>query len=224
MAFALPRLYPILDRAFLPDGPAGARLDALAAVVSGWLQAGAALLQYRNKRVLLHPREALMDAREILRLASAAKTRPLLIMNDRADLALAASFDGVHIGQDDLSPAAIRKIIGPQRWYGVSCHNEAQLAAAEATDADYLAIGPVFCTQSKADPDPELGLARLAAMRRLTAKPLVAIGGITLENCRSVIGAGADSVAVISALFPAGAAPSRDVAAKSVADFLRILR
>ncbi len=221
MPFKLPRLYPILDRAFLPPEPAGARLEALATVVGAWFDAGITLLQYRNKQADARPREALADAREILRIASRFPQRPTLVFNDRADLALAASFDGVHIGQDDLPPAAVRSILGPDRIYGLSCHNPAQIAQADATDADYLAIGPIFPTASKANPDPVLGLEGLRAARRLTSKPLVAIGGITLEHCRPLLDSGADSVALLSALLapaPGGRAPN------SVADFLRVLR
>ena len=123
-------------------------------------------------------------------------------MNDRADLCLAAAFDGLHVGQDDLSPDAARSIIGPDRGLGISTHNPEQIAVADQTDADYLAIGPVFATASKANPDPVVGLEGVRRARALTRKPLVAIGGITRQNARSVIEAGADSVAVISDLLP----------------------
>lgn len=139
-----------------------------------------------------------------------------LIMNDRADLCLAAEFDGVHVGQDDLSPESVRKIIGPDRWLGVSTHNPAQLGEADLTSADYLAIGPVFATSSKEKPDPVVGLEGVRLARSLTRKPLVAIGGITRSNAASVIEAGADSVAVISDLL-------REPR-KSAEEFLRILR
>jgi thiamine-phosphate pyrophosphorylase len=157
--------------------------------------AGITLLQYRNKQGTA--RQMLDHARELrARLAPSVK----LIMNDRVDLCLAAGFDGLHIGQDDLSPEASRKIIGPARWLGVSTHNPEQLAEADKTTADYLAIGPVFATSSKANPDPVVGLAGVRRARELTHKPLVAIGGITRANARSVIDAGADAVAVISDL------------------------
>jgi thiamine-phosphate pyrophosphorylase len=139
-----------------------------------------------------------------------------LIMNDRADLALIAEFDGVHVGQDDLSPESVRKIIGLDRWLGVSTHNPDQLAEADQTSADYLAIGPVFATSSKEKPDPVVGLEGVQRARQLTRKPLVAIGGITRANAASVIEAGADSVAVISDLLPHPG--------KSAEEFLRILR
>jgi thiamine-phosphate pyrophosphorylase len=137
-------------------------------------------------------------------------------MNDRADLALAAGFDGVHVGQEDLSPESVRKIIGPDRWLGVSTHNPEQVAEADQTSADYLAIGPVFATSSKDNPDPVVGLEGVRRARQLTRKPLVAIGGITRANAASVIEAGADSVAVISDLL-------REQR-KSAEEFFRILR
>lgn len=136
-------------------------------------------------------------------------------MNDRADLCLAADFDGVHVGQDDLSPESVRKIIGPNHCLGVSTHNPEQVRMADQTSADYIAIGPVFATSSKASPDPVVGLEGVRRARELTRKPLVAIGGITRANARSVIDAGADSVAVISDLL-------RDPW-KSAEEFLRIL-
>jgi thiamine-phosphate pyrophosphorylase len=138
-----------------------------------------------------------------------------LIMNDRADLCLAADFDGVHVGQDDLSPESVRRIIGPDRWLGVSTHNPEQVREADQTSADYIAIGPVFATASKANPDPVVGLEGVRRARELTRKPLVAIGGVTRSNARSVINAGANSVAVISDLL-------RDPR-KSAEEFLRIL-
>ena len=121
----------------------------------------------------------------------------------------------MHVGQDDLSPESARKIIGRDRWLGVSTHNPDQVAEADRTSADYIAIGPVFATASKVNPDPVIGLAGIRRARQLTRKPLVAIGGITRGNCRSVIEAGADSVAVISDLI-------RDPR-KSAEEFLRIL-
>ena len=172
--------------------------------------AGCTLMQYRNKS--RNARQMLDHARELKRRVGG---RVKLIMNDRADLCLAADFDGVHVGQDDLSADSVRRIIGPNRWLGVSTHNPEQLAEADKTSADYLAIGPVFATSSKANPDPIVGLEGLRRARELTRKPLVAIGGITRENARSVIDAGADSVAVISDLL-------RDPR-KSSEEFLRVL-
>lgn len=200
----LPRLYPILDPTCFPDA------EAMFTAAEELAAAGCSLLQYHNKSGNARP--MLDDARRLrARLGSTVK----LIMNDHADLCLAAGFDGLHVGQDDLSPEAARLIIGPARWLGVSTHNPEQLAEADKAPLDYLAIGPVFATASKANPDPVVGLAGVCRARELTRKPLVAIGGITRANARSVIEAGADSVAVISDLL-------RDPR-KSAEEFLRVL-
>jgi thiamine-phosphate pyrophosphorylase len=201
----LPRLYAILDSGFLPN------LNILLNIAEELALAGCTILQYRNKS---------NDARKMLDHARELRSRlpaPIkLIMNDRADLALAAGFDGVHVGQDDLSPESVRNIIGPDRWLGVSTHNPEQVAEADQTSADYLAIGPVFATSSKDKPDPVVGPEGVRRARQLTRKPLVAIGGITRANAVSVIEAGADSVAVISDLL-------REPR-KSAEEFFRILR
>jgi thiamine-phosphate pyrophosphorylase len=148
--------------------------------------------------------------------------RATLIINDRVDICLAADADGVHLGQNDLSPAAARKIFdqvqikdGKSRMIGFSTHNLAQVIAADALPMDYIAIGPVFATGSKANPDPVVGPEGVRQARRVTKKPLVAIGGITRQNCRQVKDAGADAVAVISDLL--------ESPGKAVADFLRVL-
>ena len=185
----LPRLYAILDATSFTD------IHDLFSSARELVAGGVTLLQYRNKTD---------DARQILEQARELKgqlgTSVKLIMNDRADLCLAAGFDGVHVGQEDLSPAGVRAVIGGSLWLGVSTHNPEQLAEADKTTANYLAIGPVFATQSKANPDPVVGLEGIRRARAITRKPLVAIGGITRGNCRSVIEAGADAVAVISDL------------------------
>ncbi|HYM05507.1 MAG TPA: thiamine phosphate synthase [Terriglobales bacterium] len=200
----LPRLYAILDSSTFPD------TDALCRAARELSAGGVTLLQYRNKSG--NARQMLEQARELKRLLGGAVK---LIMNDRADLCLAADFDGVHLGQDDLSPEGARKVIGKNLWLGVSTHNPEQLAQADHSTADYLAIGPVFSTRSKANPDPVIGLEGVRRARGLTRKPLVAIGGITRKNCRSVIEAGADAVAVISDLI-------REPR-KSAEEFFRIL-
>jgi thiamine-phosphate pyrophosphorylase len=200
----LPRLFGILDSGYCLDA------DAMFTLADELASGGLTLLQYRNKSG--NAREMLDQARELKRRVGGYVK---LIMNDRADLCLAADFDGLHLGQDDLSPEAARRIIGPNRWLGVSTHNPEQLTEADRTSSDYLAIGPVFATSSKANPDPVVGLAGVRRARELTRKPLVAIGGITRANARSVIDAGADSVAVISDLI-------RDPR-KSAEEFLRIL-
>jgi thiamine-phosphate pyrophosphorylase len=155
----------------------------------------------------------LSQARDLQRVCAGTGVR--LIVNDRADLCLASGFDGVHVGQDDLTPASARMVVGENRWVGVSTHNPEQVAEADQWPVDYIAVGPVFATGSKAKPDPVIGLEGVRKARQLTTKPLVAIGGITRENCRSVIDAGADSVAVIADLL---AAPQ-----VVAAEFLRIL-
>ena len=201
----IPRLYAILDLSFFPD------VIAMFIAAEELAAAGCTLLQYRNKSG--NARQMLDHARELKgRIGATAR----LIMNDRADLALIAEFDGAHVGQDDLSPESVRRIIGPERWLGVSTHNPEQLREADLTSADYLAIGPVFSTSSKDKPDPIVGLDGVLQARQLTRKPLVAIGGITRANAASVIEAGADSVAVISDLL-------REPR-KSAEEFFRILR
>ena len=201
----LPRLYPIVDSfAYESTRNLLAYADELAA-------GGCTLLQYRNKSG--NARARLEQARELKKHLGAAVR---LIMNDRADLCVATDFDGVHVGQDDLSPESVRRIIGPDRWLGVSTHNPEQLLVADQSPADYLAIGPVFATSSKDKPDPVVGLEGVRRARQLTRKPLVAIGGITRGNAASVIEAGADSVAVISDLL-------REPR-KSAEEFFRVLR
>jgi thiamine-phosphate pyrophosphorylase len=211
---SLPRLYAILDSSCFSD------FEDLFRAAEEFVVAGVTLIQYRNKSG--DAQTILAQARELRRQSRAGAPAPhghgsfpRLIMNDRSDLCLAAEFDGAHVGQDDLSPEGARRIVGPDRWLGVSTHNPRQIIDADQTSADYIAIGPVFATGSKANPDPVIGLAGVRQSRALTRKPLVAIGGISRENCRSVIDAGADSVAVISDLI-------RDPR-KSAEEFLRIL-
>ncbi len=120
------------------------------------------------------------------------------VVNDRADVAFAAEASGVHVGQEDLRAEAARSVIGPGKLIGVSTHNLDQFKDAAASSADYVAVGPVFSTSTKANPDPVVGIELIRRARRLTGKPIVAIGGITLESAAEVIRAGADSIAVIS--------------------------
>jgi thiamine-phosphate pyrophosphorylase len=211
---SLPRLYAILDASCFSDS------EDLFCAAEELLAAGVSLIQYRNKSgeaqaMLAQATELRRQSRTRVSAPHGSGSLPRLIMNDRSDLCLAAEFDGVHVGQDDLSPDSARKIIGPERWLGVSTHSPQQVIEADKAPADYTAIGPVFATGSKANPDPMIGLAGVRQARALTRKPLVAIGGITRENCLSVIDAGADSVAVISDLI-------RDPR-KSAEEFLRIL-
>ena len=186
MQLVLPRLYVILDAALLthPETQIAASLA----------EAGVRLLQYRNKQA---------PARELLEKSRALAGELLprqvtFIVNDRADVAALAGANGVHVGQDDLAVESARQIVGPSSIVGVSTHNLEQFAAAAATSADYIAIGPVFETGTKANPDPVVGTEMIRAARRLTDKLIVAIGGITLERAAEAMAAGADSLAVIS--------------------------
>ncbi|MGA7218532.1 MAG: thiamine phosphate synthase [Candidatus Sulfotelmatobacter sp.] len=219
----LQRLYPILDAGCFSN------TRELIAAAEELVAAGVTLIQYRDKsgnaRVMLEemremrgrfPSAHVSQNRRDMGHHSGDNSMWRLIMNDRADLCLAADFDGVHVGQDDLSPESVRRIIGPDRWLGVSTHNPEQVAEADQTSADYLAIGPIFATKSKDKPDPVVGLEGIRRARQMTRKPLVAIGGITRANAASVIEAGADSVAVISDLL-------RDPR-KTAEEFFRILR
>jgi thiamine-phosphate pyrophosphorylase len=182
----LPRLYVILDAALvaIPETECAERLAA----------AGVRLLQYRSKRA---------SARELFesskRLASLLIPKGVtFVVNDRADVAAAAEASGVHVGQEDLRVEAARAVIGEGKLLGISTHNVEQFKDAAATSADYVAIGPVFSTSTKANPDPVVGIEMIRRVRTLTDKPIVAIGGITLERAAGVIQAGADSVAVVS--------------------------
>jgi thiamine-phosphate pyrophosphorylase len=200
----LPRLYAIVDAASLGT-------HKLPDFVNQLLEGGATLVQYRNKAS--SAREIFDHARLLRHLVG---DQAQLILNDRADLALAADCAGVHLGQCDLSADGARAAAGERLLVGVSCHNLDQVKAADAGPADYIAIGPVFVTSSKASPDPVVGLEGVRSARDATRKPLVAIGGITRANCAEVIAAGADSVAVISDLV---AEPK-----KAAQDFLRLLK
>lgn len=189
----LPKLYAIVDVSCFaaPLRTTAAIVDYAKDLAAG----GATFIQYRNK--VGNTREMLSHAREIRRALGDGVT---LIMNDRADICIAAGYEGVHVGQEDLSPEGARIVIGPNRTLGVSTHTLEQLQEADAGPADYLAFGPVFATASKRNPDPVVGLDGIRAARAATKKPLVAIGGITRANARLVIDAGADSVAVIADL------------------------
>jgi thiamine-phosphate pyrophosphorylase len=199
------RFYAIIDVS------AGSSLENLIVFATELKAGGVALMQYRNKSAT--SRQILEQAKELKR---ALGPTVQLIMNDRADLCVAASFDGLHVGQDDLSPEGARKVIGKTLVLGVSTHNPDQVGLADKEPVDYIAIGPVFATASKLNPDPVIGLDGVRRARELTRKPLVAIGGITRKNCRSVIEAGADAVAVISDLTPDPR--------KSAEEFLSVLR
>ena len=189
MMFELPKLYPITDR----------RLSGLthAEQVARLCEGGARLVQLREKH--LSPREFYAEVVEALKVARLFGAK--LIINDRADLALAAGADGVHLGQDDMPPRAARELLGEAAVVGFSTHSVSQAVEAARLPVSYVAIGPVFDTASKENPDPVVGLEGLRRVREAAAGvPLVAIGGISAESAPSVIEAGADSVAVIGAL------------------------
>jgi thiamine-phosphate pyrophosphorylase len=210
VAITLPRLYPILDADVL-------KLHNLevAHFAEQLKAAGVELLQYRNKEGA--PQEVLLGAAVIRGVFAGARCR--LIMNDRADLAVLAGWEGVHVGQSDLSPEDARRVAGEGRLIGVSAHTDDQVRLADISCADYVAIGPVFSTGTKLDTAPVVGLEGVRRARALTAKPIVAIGGITRTNARSVIDAGADSLAMISALITGG-----EPVEKVARDFLDVLR
>ena len=183
----LPAFYPVIDADRVPAVPAAAAL----------LEAGARILQFRHKSFF--SRKAFEVASRIAEMCRNAGT--LFVVNDRADIAMLLNA-GLHLGQDDLAPADARRILPAGSIIGFSTHNEQQLRAADLEPVDYLAIGPVFATGSKQNPDPVVGLDRLRILRSLTPKPLVAIGGITRELAPKVFEAGADSVAIIGDLLP----------------------
>jgi thiamine-phosphate pyrophosphorylase len=191
MTIPLDRFYPILDSGLL----ARAGVDPLE-LARALLGAGARLVQYRHKAA--YTRDSYEQARVIGQIVQQAGGR--YIINDRADIALMLGADGVHVGQDDLPPSAVRKIAGGRLIVGFSTHNEEQLRAGGREPVDYLAIGPIFGTASKQNPDPVVGVEELRRLRALTSKPLVAIGGITRDRATRAFDAGADSLAVLSDL------------------------
>jgi thiamine-phosphate pyrophosphorylase len=162
-------------------------------------QAGVELIQYRDKQA--SSRTLFQNAQKLARLLSPRGVK--LIVNDRADVAALAGADGVHVGQEDLGVEQVREICGASRWVGVSTHTLEQVERAAKTSADYIAVGPIFATSTKENPDPVVGLEFIRQARRLTAKPLVAIGGIALERAAEVYAAGADSIAVARDLIAA---------------------
>jgi thiamine-phosphate pyrophosphorylase len=186
---SLPRVYPLTDVQL--SGLSHAEQVRLLSL------GGATLIQLREKR--LSPLEFYEQAKAAME--TAARSGVQLIVNDRVDLALAVRAYGVHLGQDDMPPEAARRLLGPRAIVGYSTHNVEQALAAVAQPIDYIAIGPIFETATKSDTSAVLGLERLRAVRDAIGDfPLVAIGGITHANAREVLEAGADSVAVISAL------------------------
>ena len=191
MNLVFPPLYAIIDPALLKKTSELSFVEMMA-------ESGVELLQYRNKRA--SSRELFEASQSISatlsRLARLGIYKPRFIVNDRADIAVLANAQGVHVGQQDLNVEEARVIVGPDMLVGVSTHSLEQLDAADKTSADYIAFGPIFPTSSKENPDPVVGLELLREARRHTRKPIVAIGGITLERAAEVFRAGADSLAV----------------------------
>ena len=202
LAVPLAGLYVILDPTPRPDRPL---LEVLNAAAAG----GAKLFQYRNKTGSMS--EAFVEARRLRERARQLKV--LFLVNDRCDLALAVDADGVHLGQADLPYADARRILGPDKYIGLSTHTAEQVTKAHELRPDYLGFGPIFRPGSKADHDPVVGLDGLRAIRVLTSLPVFAIGGIEARHVRPLMEAGADGIAVISAIGGAS-----DIAA-AVADF-----
>ena len=206
-----PSLYAIVDAALAGDRSL-AIADALAA-------GGAGIIQYRNKHgSARHIFETCCELVGILR------GRSQFIVNDRADIAALCGADGVHVGQHDLAVEDARGVCGRDCRVGISTHGLEQFRAANATSADYVAVGPIFSTASKENPDPVIGIEFIRQARRLTTKPIVAIGGITLENAAAVFEAGADSVAVIRDLIAANDPAARAAQFLSLAERSRISR
>jgi thiamine-phosphate pyrophosphorylase len=191
MPSPFPPLYAILDLASI-DGAAAGVPETLA-------KAGVTLFQIRDKHAAA--REIFEASRRLVEQLGPRGVH--VIVNDRPDIATMTGAGGVHVGQGDLPVEEARKIVGPQRWVGVSTHNIEQFRLASSSSADYIAVGPIFSTLTKANPDPVVGIEFLRTVRKLTRKPLVAIGGITIESAESVFRAGADSVAVVSDLLQA---------------------
>ena len=184
-----PALYAILDAA--PVQPTA----ALVSLANRLADAGVQLIQIRAKKIL--PRQFLEMS---CALVAAAPAHIKIIINDRPDIASIAKAAGVHVGQEDLPVESARKFCPIPQWVGISTHNLEQLRAASNTSADYIAVGPIYPTTTKENPDPVVGLELIRAARKLTRKPLVAIGGITIKSAHEVFQAGADSVAIISDL------------------------
>ena len=205
MVFNLPRIYPITDTT-ISGLSHSEQIERLAA-------GGATLIQLREKHA--SPRQFYRMALEAMTIAR--KLGVQIIVNDRVDIAVAVNADGVHLGQDDLPPDKARLLMGEGRIIGFSTHSLEQAIAAESLPIDYLALGPVFNTPSKEKPDPVVGISAIIEIKPQITKPLVAIGGITLDAVSQVISAGADSVAIISDLLSA-----KDIAAQTREYFRRV--
>jgi thiamine-phosphate pyrophosphorylase len=190
----LPRLYAIADATF------GDPVELAGALFDG----GARFVQVRNKRACARE---LLD--QVERVVALAPRDARVIVNDRADVALLAGAAGVHLGQTDLPPVSARQILGPDRIIGISTHSWEQSVKAGNEPVDYIAIGPIFATATKENPDPVVGLEMLSQISKTIRKPIVAIGGIQLKNARDVMKAGCTSVAVIRDLLGGSDVASR---------------
>ena len=192
---ARPFLYPIIDRELAGGRPAGEIVAELCA-------AGARLIQLREKGLTTRSLREL--ALEAVAAAHASAGGAMLLVNDRPDVALYAGADGVHLGDQDMPAEAARRVLGPEAIIGVSCHNAEDVRAADALPVDYIAVGPVYPTETKRPRFPVVGTELVSRARTLTRKPLVAIGGIDRDNAVAVVAAGADGVAVIGAVMVPG--------------------
>lgn len=213
------RLLPSALYAILDAHTCDQRGLSLLEIAEAWRDSGVRLLQYRDKTAC--DAAVLRNARAIGDIF--AGTGAVLILNDRVHLLRATNWTGVHLGQGDMPIAEARSIAGPRAILGLSTHTPKQSAAADDEDCDYVAVGPVFATATKADAEPVVGREGVRAARALTGKPLVAIGGIDLLQAPSVRAAGADAVAVVSALLPADVDAARGLK-RAAQDFLRALQ
>ena len=205
--FAEAPLYAILDTAVRPELPCATILEAL-------LRAGIKVIQYRHKDAFrrAHFEQCVALARRTGELGG------MFLVNDRADVAELCGAAGVHLGQEDLPPEKARRFLDEGRIIGYSTHNWEQARRAATLPVDYVAIGPVFPTTTKSDPDPVVGLGMVSQVRALTTKPVVAIGGITMENAPAVLAAGANAVAVARDLLAASDIEDR------ARQFLKVLK
>jgi len=192
MKFELPRIYPITDKSL-------ARKSSHFAILKELAQGGARFVQIRDKDTPV--RELLRDLEKCRKYAETHKIT--LILNDRCDLVLSANLMGVHLGQDDIPPESARTLIGKKRIIGYSTHNLSQARQSSGLPVDYIGFGPVYATATKANAGSAAGLKKLAQVCRAATTPVVAIGGIGLEEIRPVLKAGAASAAVISAIMTA---------------------
>lgn len=197
MKLVFPRLYAIIDAVLL-------RTSELA-FAEMMAESGVKLIQYRNKRI--SSRGLFEISQQLVRFLKPRGVK--YVVNDRPDVAAMVEAEAVHVGQEDLGVEEARAICGGARWVGVSTHTLEQVRRAAETSADYIAVGPIFHTETKDNSDAVVGVGFIRQARRLTEKPLVAIGGITVERAREVYRAGADSVAVARDLLCAADPVSR---------------